>query len=446
MSPRDVTPYQEVSSMRLPLLVSFAAVALLAGCGPTGVCASGGTGTVAVTVSGLPTGVSAKAMLTGPTGPALVGGTQTFSDYAAGTYSVTSENVAVADPLVRTAYAATLTPPTFCLSNGATQNVTITYAAVPTSNKLWANNGSGGNGSLLGFAASTLSASGAPAATVAAETSTGRDLAFDKLGNLWALGATDTSLRRFPAGSLGAGGAKTADRNINLQGLTCVPPTTGLAFDTSGNLWVSSTCEKKVFRVTAEQLAASGDVTPAVALSTVKSAGGVAFDKSGNLWVSDPDDGHLFRFDAAALSASTSTPNLTLTTLRAAPGDLHASWLAFDGNGNLWANDFGGNVIYRLTPADQGGAGAKTVTPGVQVTLSVGALLEGMAFDEAGGLWTATGAGKFARLAPAQLGVSTGPGAPTTPETVISSADVGYIGNLAFYPAPAALPLHHALP
>jgi streptogramin lyase len=304
----------------------------------------------------------------------------------------------------------------------------------------------GGNGAPLGFSSDVLRASGAPAATVAAQTITGKDLTFDQDGNLWTMGATDTSLRRYSASALATGGAKVADRVVTLPGITCVPPTTSFAFDRGGNLWVSSTCEHKVFRVSALELAASGEVRPSVALSTVRSTGGVAFDAAGNLWVADPVDGHLFRFDPSALATPGASPSLTLATMRAAPGDLSATWLAFDTAGNLWANDFGANVIYRLTPADQAGTGAKTVTPAVQVTLGVSALLEGLAFDEGGGLWTAYSAGKFARLAPAQLLVSTGPGAPTVPQTVISSADVGYVGNLAFYPAPAGLPLFHSLP
>ncbi|MHB8876789.1 MAG: Vgb family protein [Myxococcaceae bacterium] len=434
--------------MRSLWLLSFAVGALLVGCGPggPGVCAATGSGTVVVNVSGLPDGASARVIVTGPSGPSNVGATQTFTGASAGTYAVRSDNVAVSDPLIRTGYSAQINPVTFCLANGLTQTVTVTYAAIPTSNKLWATNGSGGNGAPLGFSSATLGASGSPAATVAAQTSTGRDITFDQDGNLWTMGGTDASLRRFPAGAMGTGGPKTADRVLDLKDIRCLPSTTAMAFDPEGNLWVSSTCEKKVFRVTAGQLATSGDVTPAVAVSTVKSAGGLAFDKSGNLWVTDPDDGHLFRFDAAGLSASTSTPGLTLTTLRAVPGDLNGNWLAFDAEGNLWANDFGGNVIYKITPAEQAGSGAKTITPGVQLTLPVGALLEGMAFDEAGGLWTAYSAGKFARIAPAQLGTSTRPGAPTIPQTIVASPDVGYIGNLAFYPAPAALPLHHALP
>lgn len=415
------------------------------GAGDGAACAPTGTGTVVVDVGGLPAGATAKVVVTGPSGPSNVDATKTITGAGAGTYTVTATTIVVADPIVRTVYTATVSAGAFCLGDGATQTINVTYAAIPTSHKLWVTNGTGGSGAPLAFASAALAASGSPAAAVAATTSTGKDIAFDKDGNLWTMGGTDTSLRRYPASAMGTSGPKTADRTIDLK-ISCSPPTTAFAFDKDGNAWVSSTCEKKVFRITAAELAASGEVTPAVAISTAKSSGGVAFDKTGNLWVADPDDGHLFRFDASGLAASTSTPSLTLTTLRVNPGDLNGTWLAFDAMGNLWSNDFGGNVIYKVTPAEQAGTGAKTVTPSVQITLNVGALLEGMAFDEGGGLWTAYNAGKFARIAPSQLGTSTGPGDPTIPQTIVQSADVGYVGNLAFYPAPAALPLYHALP
>jgi hypothetical protein len=69
-----------------------------------------------------------------------------------------------------------------------------------------------------------------------------------------------------------------------------------------------------------------------------------------------------------------------------------------------------------------------------------------MAFDESGGLWMAYTAGSFARLGPGQLDTSTNAGSPTMPETVISNADMGSIGNIAIYPAPANTPLYGRLP
>ena len=102
--------------------------------------------------------------------------------------------------------------------------------------------------------------------------------------------------------------------------------------------------------------------------------------------------------------------------------------------------------IAKIAAADLLGSGNKTVSPQVAITIGVLALLEGIAFDEGGGLWVAYSQGKFARLSPVQLTASTGAGMPTIPEVIIESASVGYAGNVALYPAPAFSPLYSRLP
>ena len=149
------------------------------------------------------------------------------------------------------------------------------------------------------------------------------------------------------------------------------------------------------------------------------------------------------RIDSAHLAASSANGDMTLTGMTPSPviGPLAApSGLAFDATGNLWVA-YNGPIV-RLTPADLAGTGARTVTPAIQISPDVLALTEGLVFDEGGGLWVASGMGKFVRLAATQLGAS----GTVTPAVVISSADVGYAGWFAIYPAPAGTPLAHRLP
>lgn len=80
------------------------------------------------------------------------------------------------------------------------------------------------------------------------------------------------------------------------------------------------------------------------------------------------------------------------------------------------------------------------------MTVSVGGIPDGMAFDEGGGLWMPLRPGTLVRFSPAQLLVSTGAGAPTAPERVVTGTSLGYASDPAFFPAPKALPLFHALP
>lgn len=67
--------------------------------------------------------------------------------------------------------------------------------------------------------------------------------------------------------------------------------------------------------------------------------------------------------------------------------------------------------------------------------------MDGLAFDEDGGLWTPLGGGDFGRLSQTQLSAS----GSVTPEVVISSTDLRAGHQIALYPAPAATPLFHRL-
>jgi len=420
--------------------------------GGTG-CPPSGSGDLVVNISGLPGGVNAKVRVTGPSGfNQNLTASQTFTATAAGTYTVSAEKVAQSDPLIRTAYSPGLGGSPACVRNGQATTVTVSYAQIPSSNKLWLDNGNPPSGSspLLGFAASLLGSTATQSPSVSAGTVNLRDLTFDPDGNLWGIGGTtaDPTLVRYPASSLSTSGSKTPDRRINIAGITCLPGARRLAFDASGNLWVSVPCANKVVRVGAAQLGASGTVTPAVEITGLNGPEGLAFDASGNLWVANRGAQRVVRFNANRLSASTSGPDLTIESKTPGPviSTLDASLLAFDASGNLWVVAFGANVVYRLTPSDQSGSGSETLTPSPQVSIPVGALLEGKAFDEGGGLWISYSAGKFARLSPAQLATSSTSGSPTTPERIITSASIGYAGGLALYPAPAGLPLYHKLP
>lgn len=416
--------------------------------GPGGDCATTGAGRLVVNVSGLPDGLAASVTLAGPGSPRGVTATTTIEDAAAGSYAVTAERVASVDPIVRALYAPTVSTDTVCVGGAAAQTVNVSYAMIPSSNALWTANANA-DAQLLGYRSVSLGATGTPAASVAARAGIGRGLAFDKDGNLWTTAATtaDATLSRYAASALGSSGDKTPDRTLNPALTGCGPNATALAFDPSGALWVTLLCEDKVLRIAPETLAATADYTPAAGdytTSALDGPRGVAFDAEGNMWVSDATKIH--RFAAASLAAGqphASTFAIEATTQATGGAELPPDVLAFDGDGNLWVTSFGGNVVFKLTPADLVASGTlKTVVPSVQITIGVGALLESAAFDESGGYWFTYSQGKLARLAPSQLGTSSGSGDPTIPATVITSADIGYASGIAFFPAPSALPLH----
>ncbi|GEM83246.1 hypothetical protein [Meiothermus hypogaeus] len=415
-------------------------------CDPTG------TGNLVVNVAGLPGGVDAAVTVSGPGGTQALTGSQTFTGTAAGLYTITAAKVAQSDPLIRTAFSATVSSSPACVRNGQNETVTVTYSPIPTSNKLWMDNGNPPSGAspVLAFAASLLGSTATQSPSVSAGTINIRDLTFDKDGNLWGIGGTtaDPNLARYPADVLGTSGSKTLDRGINITGIGCLPGPARLAFDANGNLWVSVPCANKVVRISAAQLGASGSVTPGVEITGLSGPEGLAFDSAGNLWIANAGADRVVKFNASRLNASTSGADLTIQSQTPSPviNTLDTNLLAFDASGNLWVMAFGGNVLYRLTSSDQGGSGTKTLTPAIQVSVPASAVLEGMAFDEGGGLWITYSAGKFARLSSTQLGTSSTSGSPTTPERIITSSSIGSAGGLALYPAPAGLPLYHKLP
>jgi streptogramin lyase len=412
------------------------------GSAASGDCLITGYGSVDVRITGLPAGVEAELIVGGPADSQAVRSSATLENVAAGPYLLTAQRVAQPDTRVRRVYDYALGETEFCLVAGSTHTVELSYEVVPTSHRLWTNN-SNGTGALLGFAAPALdiTASAEPAVTVSA--GAGKDVAFDAQGNLWSMGATvaDSHLMRFSSASLASSGDKLADRNIDIANIECLPALRAFAFDREGSLWVSA-CGGVVVKLTSEDLARSGEVTPSVVISNVTENGDLAFDLAGNLWITS--DTNVVRFDAEHLAASTSVADLALTLRNSQDNrGITPSNLVFDVSGNLWVVDFGANSLSSVGPDDQARTGAQTVVAAQTISIGVNALLERPAFDESGGLWLALSENEFGRLAPEQLTTSTTPGSPTVPATIVTSPNMGNANRMAFYPAAADLPLYH---
>jgi hypothetical protein len=264
-------------------------------------CPETGRGSVVIEVTGLPSDVAADVTLEGPEGTDLVNETMTLDDVGAGFYVVRAARVSDDDPIVRTVYDPTTASTAFCLIDGETETVSVSYAAIPSSNKLWTN--SNGDFALVAFASALLGETGDPAGSVTVDAPAGRDVAFDRDGNLWSVGPTtaEPHLLRYPASELGSSGEKERDRGIDIEGIPCSPSVRAVAFDADGNLWVS-TCGDQVVRLEPSDLASDGTVTPAVVLSNVSENGNLAFDADGNLWV--VSDAQIVRYDAERLGSS----------------------------------------------------------------------------------------------------------------------------------------------
>ena len=142
----------------------------------------------------------------------------------------------------------------------------------------------------------------------------------------------------------------------------------GLAFDTSGNLYVSNYNGNTI-----------SEVTPGGTVSTFVSSGldqpeGLAFDTSGNLYVANDGNDTISKV----------TPGGAVSTFVNATQGLSGPFgLAFDSSGNLYVVNSGNDTISEVTP---GG----TVSPFVSSGLSGP---EGLAFDASGNLYVANWGG-----------------------------------------------------
>ena len=421
--------------------VSFASV----GCGSDGSDDSSSSGdtcsadSLTVTVTGLPTGTAAKVIVSGGASSSITVDATKSLKLATGDYTIKASAATIADPIVRTAYSATVSTDTAQVTCGGTAaTVTVTYALVPSSNKLWLGS-QNSDSDTFGYASATLASGGDKVGDVTASTA-GLPGAFDQAGNLWAIddSAGSVGVKRYDAATLAGGGEETPD--IILGGDVFsggVPGPATLAFDPAGNLWVGITYSNEIAKFNAAQLTASSDtVTPDVEIKDVTAPAALAFDVKGNLWVGSGDD--VLGFTADQLAASGSPTPATKIDAQAPAPVMNAltgvQGLAFDASGNLWVNFDG--TIAELTSLVSG-----TVTPAVQFQADVLALPEGIAFDESGGLWMAYSAGKFCKFGASQL---TGTSA-VAPEVVISNATLGSLTSPVFFPAPAKLGLYSSL-
>jgi len=414
-------------------------------------CVPAGQGQIELVVTDLPATVAARVIVSGERDQ-LASESTTLSDLPGGPYTVSAKRVYDANPLVRTAYDAQLTNPAFCLEDGGTETVTVSYSKVVSSNQLWTIGGSS-SAPLLGFAASTLTDSGSPAATAMVNLPVGTSMAFDQDGNLWAAGATvaEPTVARYASAWLSGVGVARADFAFDLA-IDCVPAIKAVALDESGNVWLSA-CDKRVLRIDRPDATPGANEEPVDIAANVTLSGfseqneDLAFDSAGNLWLAA--GGQVLRFDRARLGSDDADPPdlvLDVTTEDATPQALAANFLAFDLAGNLWASDFDGNAVFEIVKTDLDNAGTNTVVANVRVTVDVQAVISRPAFDDEGSLWLSLAAGKFGKLSAEQLAVSSSAAAPTTPAFVISSSDVGYADGMAFFPAASGLPLASAQP
>ncbi len=428
---------------RIILSALMAALALLLVACPS---AGSPNGSLQLTIDGLPTGVDGAVTVTGAGGfSQRVTATATLANLKPGIYVLAAEAVLTDAPVVSEAYDVTTPPPAKVeVIANMTASATTTYARRPGSGRLW--KPLLGDTLLFGFADAQLASSGTPTPDVTLiRTGGGNDqgVTFDGDGNAWVTNSDLRTLSRYDAVELESDATLTPDVTIRTDGASLVRPV-GLAFDVSGNLWITDLGAGQLQMFTPTQLASSGTPTPTVVVGTdgtsLQAPCGLAFDAGGNLWARNltVGGGRAEKFTPTQLATSgTPTPQVTLasdgTSLTFSCG------LAFDASGNMWAT--GGDPSNRLEMFASGQLSTGgTPTPTVIIE-SDGTSLSNpfaLAFDNGGNLWaSATGNDTLEKFTPDQLASS---GAPT-PEVTIGGGNTD-VGAFAFSPAPANLPIN----
>jgi sugar lactone lactonase YvrE len=402
------------------------------------------TGSLTVTITA-PAGVTPSVSVSGPAGyRTMLRATQTLTALAAGSYTVNAASVVVTGAIVGTAYTGAVSGSPATVAAADTAAATVTYAQQPGSGGLWISS-SVNPSTVVEYTGAQLAASSTAAATttIATGSSSAFGEAFDAGGNLWISGYQGNTITEYAAAQLAASGTPTPAVTLTASSGSLSGPL-GIAFDSSGNLWVANAAANTVVEFSASQLAASGSPTPSITIGA--SAGSLnfpsalAFDSKADLWVTNAMANTVVEFTPTQLASSgTPIPTVTLTATNGSiAGPLG---IAFDASGNLWISNAMAqqpNSVVKFAASQLAASGA--TTPAVVITASGGSLggPVGLAFDVGGNLWVANAtAGSVVEFAASQLATS---GSPVPSVTLGGSSPTG-AARLAFNPHPSNLPL-----
>jgi sugar lactone lactonase YvrE len=275
-------------------------------------------------------------------------------------------------------------------------------------------------------------------------------IAFDSSGNLWVADTTNGRVLEFRAplstgeaastvlgeSNFTTAGSSNPCSGSNIVNPSCLGNPWGLAFDSSGNLWVSDNLQYRILEFKTPftngenasivlgqpNLNQAGTGSNPTA-SNLNQPAGISFDSSGNLWVADTLWNRVLEFKAPFTTAENASlvlgqDNFTSgTDANWAPGCPQgtdcptASSLSVpfdvkaDSSGNIWVADKGMDRILEFTPPFTNGESASLVLGSTSFTTwgSQGrfycsvvtpnqyclSIPYSMAFDSSGRMWVA---------------------------------------------------------
>jgi streptogramin lyase len=143
--------------------------------------------------------------------------------------------------------------------------------------------------------------------------------AFDPKGNLWVADADGDMILELSKAQLAAGSATGVTPTGFIHTIDFAFPAF-ITFDQDGNAWVVSQGTSRLVELTASQLTSGGTKTPAVVLTddgsgSIDLPGEIAFDKKGDLWVPNFSSDTVVEFAKDQLASSGNpTPAVTLNS------------------------------------------------------------------------------------------------------------------------------------
>ena len=192
----------------------------------------------------------------------------------------------------------------------------------------------------------------------------------------------------------------------------------GLAFDSSGNLWVVDSGNNRVLEFkypfsngeSASLVLGQSTFGGYVGATTVKGMNSptyLAFDLSGNLWITDQGNNRVLEFTAPfstgkAASLVIGQSNFTGSNPSSgANGLFEPTGIAFDSKGDLWVVDSANHrVLEYSAPFSTGEAASVVISKSSLTTGTVGSSSKlnayAIAFDSSGNLWVSDGINSIA--------------------------------------------------
>jgi uncharacterized protein (TIGR03437 family) len=275
-----------------------------------------------------------------------------------------------------------------------------------------------------GQAASLVIGQSSFTTSTAATTATGLNTplltAFDSSGNLWVVDGANRVLkytRPFYAGEAASVviGQSSFTTSVAATTATGLYTNDGIAFDSSGNLWVADAQNNRVLEYTYPfstgqaaslvigQSSFTTNTQPSPPTATgLGSPTWITFDSSGNLWVADAENNRILEYTrpfstGQAASLVIGQPSFTTSAAATtATGLSEATGIVFDSSRNLWVADRGNNRVLEFTYPFSTGEAASLVIGQSSFTTSAAATTasgfnspRGIALDSSGNLWVA---------------------------------------------------------